>query len=77
MSTVFNDQDNKFDKNNLTSDNELANWKYNDISLGESTLLEIFWTLQNYVSKSNGNNVFSILRNMRINFFYTEPTPKW
>ena len=59
ISSVFNDQDNEFDNNKLTnldsitnnkypsSDNELANKKYVDDSIGEGNVLRIDQTLQN------------------------------
>ena len=68
MSSVYNDQDNDFDNNKLTnldsvvvnrnpsSDNELANKKYVDDSIGEGKLLKLNRILQSYLKKSVGND---------------------
>ena len=66
MSTVFNDQDNEVDSNKLTnldrfsverdpsSDNELANKKYLDDSLGECSFPRFQQTMQNHPKVSVG-----------------------
>ena len=68
MSSVFNDQDNEFDKNNLTnldyitvmrepsSDNELANKNYVYGSIRVGSILGFNQTLQNYLKVSVGND---------------------
>ena len=74
MSTVFNDQDCKFDINNMTelgsitvyrdlnSDNEQANKIYVDDSLGEDSILRFEHTLET-VSKYPLDVMFLMLRN--------------
>ena len=68
LSSVFNDQHNEFDSNKLTnldsikvnrdlsSDNELANKKYIDDSIGEGTILRFNQTLENYRKASVGDD---------------------
>ena len=68
MSSVFNDQINEFDNIKLTnldsitvnrdpsSDNELANKKFFDDSIGEGTILRFSQTLENYLKISVGND---------------------
>ena len=65
---MFNDQDNEFDNNKLTnlvsvtvnrgpsSDNELANKKHIDDSIGEGTIVRFYQTLQNYLRVSVRND---------------------
>ena len=74
LSSVFNDQDNEFDNNKLTnldsvtvnidpsSDNELANKKYIDNSIGEGTFLRFNQTLQNYFKVSVGNDTCNLTK---------------
>ena len=74
LSSVFNDQDNEFDNNKLTildsitvnrdpsSDNELANKKYIDDSIGEGTLLRFNQTLENYLKVSVGNDTYNLTK---------------
>ena len=71
---MFNDQDNEFDKNKLanlagvtvnrnpSSDNELANKKYVDDSIGEGKVLRFNQTLQNYLEVSNGNDIYNLTK---------------
>ena len=78
LSSVFNDQDNEFDKNKLTnldsitnnkypsSDNELANKKYVDDSICEGNILRIDQTLQNYLKVFVGGDVYNLTKNDRI-----------
>ena len=66
--SVFNDQDNEFDKHKLTSldsvsvnrnpnsDNELANKIYIDDSIGKVTIVRFNQTLQNYLKVSVRND---------------------
>ena len=68
LSSLFNDQDNEFDNNklttldsvtlnrNLTSDNEVSNKKHVDDSIGEVTILRFIQTLENYSKTSVGND---------------------
>ena len=72
MSTVFNDQDNEFDDNKVTSldsiklnrtsllDGAAANKNYVDHALDRSTILRCNQTLQNYLEVSVGNTVFNL-----------------
>ena len=65
---MFNDQGNDFDKNKLTNldsitvsrgpslDDEIANKKYIDDSIGESTIVTFNQSLQNYLKVSFGND---------------------
>ena len=76
--SIFNDQDNEFDNNKLTnldsvivnrdpsSDNELANKKYVDDSIGKGTLLKFVQTLQNYLKASVGNSVYILIKYNKI-----------
>ena len=69
--SVFDDQDNEFDNNKVTNlesitvnrnpnlDNELANEKYIDDSIGEGTIVRFNQTLQNYLKVSFGNNTYN------------------
>ena len=80
LSSVFNDQDNEYEYNKVTnldsfivnrdpsSDNELANKKYVDDSVGEGTLLRFNRTLQNYLKVSVGKsvNILAIYNKMQI-----------
>ena len=78
LSSVFNDQDNEFDNNKLTSldsitvnrdpnlDNELSNKKYVDNSIGEGTILRFNQTLQNYLKVSVGNDTYNLTKNDKI-----------
>ena len=68
LSSVFNDQDNELDIKKLTnldsitfngdpsSDNELANKKYIDDSIGEGTIFRFIQILQNCLKVSVGND---------------------
>ena len=68
LSSVFNDQDNEFDYSKLTnlesitvnrdpsSDNELANKKHNDNSIGECTIVRFNQTVENYLKVSAGDD---------------------
>ena len=70
LSSVFNDQDNEFDKNKLpflnsvsvnryhSSDNELANKKCVDGSIGEKKVLRFNQALENYSKVSVGNDTY-------------------
>ena len=74
LSSVFNDQDNEFDKNKLTKldsitvnrdpklDNELANKKYIDDELDKNTVLRFNQTLQNYLKVSVGNDTYNLTK---------------
>ena len=74
LSSVFNDQYNEFDNNKLTtldsvtvnrdpsSDNELANKKYFDNSIGEGTLLRFNQTLEIYLKVSVGNDTYNLTK---------------
>ena len=76
--SVFNDQDNEFDKNKLTnldsitgnrspsSYNELANKKYIDDDSGKNTVLRFIQTLQNYLKVSVGSDVYNLTKYERI-----------
>ena len=71
LSSVFNDQDNEFDKNKVTNldfitvirnpnlDNELSNKKYVDDSV-EGTILRFNQALENYFKVSVGNNTYNL-----------------
>ena len=71
---MFNDQDNEFVNNKRTkldfftvnrvpsSDNELANKKYIDDSIGEETLLRFLQTLENYLKVSVGNYTYNLIK---------------
>ena len=74
LSSVSNDQDNEFDNyklNNLdsitvnrdpSSDNELANKKYVDDSIGQGNVLRFNQTLPNYLKVSLGNDTYNLTR---------------
>ena len=69
---MFNDQDNKFDNNklisldsltvirDLSSDNELANKKYVDGSIGEGNVCRFNQTLENYLKVTVGNDKYKL-----------------
>ena len=71
---VKNNQDNDFNDNKITnldsvqvnrnpsSDNELANKKYFDNSIGGGTLLRFNQTLQNYLKVSVGNDTYNLTK---------------
>ncbi len=71
---VKNNQDNDFNDNKITyldsvqvnrnpsSDNELANKRYIDDSIGEGTLLRFNQTLQNYLKVSVGNDEYNLTK---------------
>ena len=71
---VKNNQDNDLNDNKLinldsisvnrnpSSDNELANKKYIDDSIGEGTLLRFNQTLSNYLKVSVGNNTYNLTK---------------
>ena len=73
-SSVFDDEHNEFDNNKLTnldsvsvkknpsSDNQLANKKYVDDSLGEGNNLRFNQTLQNYPKVSVGNDTYNLTK---------------
>ena len=68
LSTSFNDQDNEFDRNKLTTldtitvirdpspNNELSNKKYIVNELNKNTILKFNQTLENYLKVSVGND---------------------
>ena len=74
LSSVFNDQDNEFDNNILTKldsvtvkrnpnlDNEVANKKYVDDSIGEGTIVRFNQTLENYLKVSVGNDTYNLTK---------------
>ena len=74
ISSVFNDQDNEFDKNKLTnldsvtvnrnpcSNNEVANKKYIDEELDKITIVRINQTLENYLKVSVGNDTYNLTK---------------
>ena len=74
LSSVFNDQGNEFDNiklNNLdsntvirnpSSDNEMANKKYIDDSIGEGTIVRFNQTPENYPKESVGNNTYNLTK---------------
>ena len=78
MSTVYNDQDNKFDNKKLTkldritvnrdpsSYSELANKKCNDHSLAEASISSFSQTKENYLKVSVGNTTYKPTRCDRI-----------
>ena len=71
---MFNDQDNEFHNNKLTNldsitvnrnpnlDNELANKKYTDDSIGEGTIVRFNQTLENYLKVSVGNETSNLTK---------------
>ena len=75
---VKNNQDNDFNDNKITnldsvqvnknpsSDNELANKKYIDDSIGEGTVLRFIQTLQNYLKVSVGNDSYNLTKYNKI-----------
>ena len=76
LSWVFNDQDADFDNNKLTNldsvlvirnpccDNELANKKHNDDSIGEGTIFRFNQTLKKSIWKYPLGMIYSILLDM-------------
>ena len=72
--SVYNDQDNEFDKINLIHldsttvntdpccDNELANKKCVDGSIGQGIVLRFSQTLQNYLKVSVGNDIYNLTK---------------
>ena len=78
LSSVFNDQDNEFDNNKLTNldsitvnrnpnlDNELANKKYIDDSIGEGTIVRFNQTFENYLKVSVGNDTYNLAKYNKI-----------
>ena len=78
LSSVLNDQDNEVDNIKLTkldsvsinrnpsSDNELANKKYVDDSIGEGTIVRFKKSLQNYSKVSVGNDIYHLTKYERI-----------
>ena len=86
MSTVVNEQDKMFDSNKLTNlhsisgnsipilDNELANKKHVDDLLGEGSILRFDQTLQNYLKVSDGDTLYNLEENDKIQ---TKATPKF
>ena len=83
LSSVFNDQDNEFDKNKLTNldsitvnrdpnlDNELSKKKYVDNSIGEDTLLRFNQTLENYLKVSVGIDTYNLTKYNKIQILDT------
>ena len=83
LSSVFNDQDNEFDNNNLTnldsitvsripsSDNELSNKKYVDDSIGEGNNDRFNQTLQNSLKVSVGNDTYNLTKYDKIQIIDT------
>ena len=83
LSSVFNDQDSKFDNNKLTNldsitvnrnpnlDNELSNKKYVDDSIGEGTILRFSQTLENYLKVSGGNDTYNLTKYNKIQILDT------
>ena len=75
LSSVYNDQNNEIDENNITSldsitvnrdhssDNELANKKYFYDSIGPGNVLLFIQTLENYLKVSVGNDVYNLTKN--------------
>ena len=74
LSSVFNDQDNEFDNNKLTnldsitvnrnpsSNNDLANKKYVDDSMGGGNILRYDPTLQTHLKVSVGNDIYKLIK---------------
>ena len=72
---MFNDQGNDIDNNKITnldsitvnrkpsSDNELANEKYFDDSIGECTIVRFNQTLENFLKVSVGNDTYNPTKN--------------
>ena len=77
LSSIFNDQGSEFDNNKLTildsitvnrdptSDNEPANKKYVDDSIGQGNVLRFNRTLQNYLEVSVENDAYNLTKNER------------
>ena len=80
---VKNNQDKSFQDNNLTnidsitanrnptSDNELANKKYNDDDLDKNKILRFNQTLQNYLKVSVGNDTYNLTKYDKIQIIDT------
>ena len=78
LSSVFNDKDNDFDNDKLYNldsvtvnrnpnlENELANKKYVDDSVGEGNVLRFNQILENYLKVSVGNDTFNLTKYDRI-----------
>ena len=78
LSSVFNDQETRFDNNKLTNldsitvnrdpnlDNELSRKKYVEDSIGEGTIVRFNQTLQNYLKVSVGNDTYNLTKYDRI-----------
>ena len=74
LSFAFNDQDNEFDNSKLNnldivtvnrepkSDNELANKRYVDDSIGQGDVLRFNQTLQSYLEISVGNDTYNLTK---------------
>ena len=83
LSSVFDDQDNEFDNNNINNldsittnrdpnlDNELSSKNYVVDSLGEGTLLRLNQTLENYLKVSAGKDTYSLTKYNKIQVIYT------
>ena len=82
-SSVFNDQDNEFNKNELTNLDNVTNNRnsssvieisikyYVDDSIGDGTLLRFYQTLQNYLNVSVRNESFNLTNYNKIQFLDT------
>ena len=80
---MFNDQDSDFENKKLTNlgsitinkkpnlDNELANKKYINVSIGEGTIVRFYQTLQNYLKVSVGNDTCNLTKNDKTQFIDT------
>ena len=78
LSSVYNDQDNEYDKKKLTnldnvtvnrnpsSDNELSTKKYIDDELDKNAILRFNQTLENYLKVSVGNDTYNLTKYDRI-----------
>ena len=74
LSSVFNDQDNEVDNNNLTNldsvtvsrdpslDNEISTKKYIDNELDKNTTVRFCQTLQNYLKVSVGSDTYNFTK---------------
>ena len=83
LSSVFNDPDNEFYNNKLTTldsftvnrdpnlDNELSNENYVDDSIAEGTLLRFNQTLENYLKRSVGNDTYILTKYDKIQIIDT------
>ena len=83
MASVFHNQVNKFDDNKVTildsitvnrnpsSENELANKKYVDESLGSGIILRFNQKLQNYLKVSVGKDTCVLTNNDKVQFIDT------